>query len=29
MIWPAAEPNLVARYSDLWQREAETGREGA
>ena len=28
MIWPAAEPGLVVRYSYLWQHEAKTAGEG-
>ncbi|HJU20154.1 MAG TPA: hypothetical protein VJ770_27185 [Stellaceae bacterium] len=27
MTWPAPQPGLVIRYSYLWTREAETGRE--
>lgn len=27
MTWPAPQPGLVVRYSYLWKREAETGRE--
>lgn len=27
MSWPAPRPGLVIRYSYLWKREADTGRE--
>lgn len=27
MTWPKPEPGLVIRYSYLWKREAEAGRE--
>ncbi len=27
MTWPTPQPGLVIRYSYLWSREAETGRE--
>lgn len=27
MTWPAPRPGLVIRYSYLWTREAQTGRE--
>lgn len=27
MTWPTPQPGLVVRYSCLWRREAETGRE--
>lgn len=27
MTWPAPQPGLVIRYSYLWTREAEVGRE--
>lgn len=27
MTWPAPQPGLVVRYSYLWKREAEAGRE--
>lgn len=27
MSWPTPQPGLVVRYSYLWKREADTGRE--
>lgn len=27
MTWPAPQPGLVVRYSYLWKREAEAGRD--
>ena len=27
MIWPAPRPGLVVRFSYLWKREADAGRE--
>ena len=27
MTWPAPQPGLVVRFSYLWKREADAGRE--